>query len=414
MSEMRRPHGLSRFTLKHCASLLLDGLLITLLVLALFARPWASIASAEALRPLRITILAGPRNDFCYLDHLDAIEKLARIERDRINKAGGIAGRPIEINIRNDEGDAKKTVAIVDEALSDPQSIALIGLESSDRAKEVFKQLGPRIVENGTPWISGISVTSLFANYSNVFTMRSSQDEVISVIAEFVKDKSFTRPAFLTLMGQPFVEAMLKGLEERKGFPAFVDKHRFVIAGADSRSRMNAGLDPEEISKAVADLKKANPDLIFLSVGGWRVPALLKELGKAGVTTPLFVSGRLEDIFSSEISYAGDVYQTTWDELPSLYNDRLRTRLLRERPEEWTFSGSLNPEAFQRTDNNCQERSPQTALDVLSRSNLRAIGIGFEFRDMIAMIADVSKSAKAIDLTHLIHDGRNLRLASVA
>ncbi len=383
------------------AVVLVAGCLILFLSLVLFSAPAAFASPANAFSlgklPLRITVLVGPRNDFCYSDHIDAIEKLTKSARDRINKAGGIAGHPIEIEIRDDEGDARRTVANVNGALADPQSIALIGLQSSDRAGQVFKQLGPRLSSSGLPWISSISVTSLFAGYPNVFTMQGSQEEEnIPLIAEFVKEKNFTRPALIGLKGQSYTEAMIKDLEERKSFPSFVDKRLLTLPGADSKARSNASLDPSEIARAADELKWKNPDVIFLNVGGWRVPAFLKELERAGITAPLFISGRLEDIFRNPgVTYSGDAYQIARDELPNLYNDRLRTRLFRERPEEWTFNGHRNPDAFERLENECQERLEKAQLDVLSRSNLRAIGMGLEIRDMIAMIAVIAKSAKA-------------------
>lgn len=172
-----------------------------------------------------------------------------------------------------------------------------------------------------------------------------------------------------------------------------------ALAGADSQAQQNAHLDPTEIAKAIEDLKSKNPDIIFLSIGGWRVPAFLKELEKAGVTAPLFVTGRLDDIFRSPAaSYSGDVYQIARDELPNLHNDRVRKRLFSERPEGWAFNGSRNQDAFDRLENGCEERSPTTVLNSLSRSNLRAIGLGLEFSDMVAMIADIMKAAKpAVD-----------------
>jgi hypothetical protein len=125
----------------------------------------------------------------------------------------------------------------------------------------------------------------------------------------------------------------------------------------------------------------------------------LKEFGRAGITVPLFVGGRLEDIFRSpDVSYAGDVYQITRSELPNLYNNRVRKLLFRERPKDWVFNGERNQDAFDRIENQCEERSSKSATNVLSRSNLRAIGLGLEFRDMIAMIADIVNSTKpAVD-----------------
>ncbi len=384
----------------HSVGSLLAGCLFLFLWCALFCVPKAIANPAAAFSigrpPLKITVLVGPRNDFCYSDHIDAIEKLARAERDRINRAGGIAGRPIEIQIRDDEGDGRRTVTNVSDALADPQTIALIGLQSSERAGQVFKQLGPRLADSGIPWISSISVTSLFAGYPNVFTMQGSQEEEnIPVIAEFVREKNFMRPAFIGLKGQPGIEALMKGLEDRRGFPAFVEKRLLPLPGADSKARMNARLDPSEIAGTVEELKSKNPDIIFLSVGGWRVPAFLKELEQAGITAPLFVSGRLEDIFRSPgASYAGDAYQIARDELPNLYSGRTRARLFRERPDAWAFNGRRNQDAFDRLDNECQERPAKPQLDVLSRSNLRAVGLGLEFKDMIAMIAQISNSQK--------------------
>jgi hypothetical protein len=377
-----------------------------LALLAAIAMSWLALASpsmagpAEAFTlgksPLRITLLLGPRNDFCNSDHIEAIQKLAGTVRDRINKAGGVAGRTLDIQFRDDAGDAAKTVSIVKEALDDPQNIALIGLQSSDRAREAFKQLGSQIRESGLPWISSISTTNLFASYPNVFTMRGSQEEEsIPVIAEFVKDKKFARPALLGLKGQAGVEALMKGLEGRSGFPGFIHKHFFETPGADSKARLNASLDPAEIAKSVDELKATNPDIVFLSVGGWRVPAFLKEMENAGISAPVFVSGRLDDIFRSpDVSYSGDAYQIARDELPHLYNGRVRKRLFTDRPEAWAFEGARNQDAFERIENGCKERLPDAPMDVLSRSSLRAIGIGLEFRDMIAMVADILNSAK--------------------
>ena len=271
-----------------------------------------------------------------------------------------------------------------------------MGLQNSDRAKEVLKELGPKLKESGIPWISSIITTNLIADYPNIFSMSGSQeDENIPIIAEFVKEKKFTRPALIGLKGQAFIEALLKGLEEKKGFPAFVEKQLLALPGADSKARQNATLDPGEIAKTIEELKSKNPDIIFLSVGGWRIPAFLKELEKAGITAPLLVTGRLDEIFRSpSVSYSGDVYQIARDELPNLYNDRVRKRLFSERPEEWAFNGSRNQDAFDRLENGCEERTATTVFNTLSRSNLRATGLGLEFRDMVAMIADILKGAK--------------------
>jgi hypothetical protein len=252
------------------------------------------------------------------------------------------------------------------------------------------------MTESGIPWLSSISVTSLFANYPNVFSTRGSQEEEsLPVIAEFVKERGFARPAYVGLKGQAGSEAFLKGLGEKKSFPAFIHQRLLDLPGSDNRTRSNAKLDPKDIASAVEELKGKNPDIIFLAVGGWRVPSFLKELEKAGITAPLFVFGRLEDIFkAADTAYSGDVFQIARDELPDLYNSRMRNRLFRERVRDWLFRGERNPDAFDRVENQCEETTALPA-SVLSRSNLRAMGIGLEYRDMITMIAELLKSSKS-------------------
>src|SRR5262249_573424 len=153
------------------------------------------------------------------------------------------------------------------------------------------------------------------------------------------------------------------------------------LTGSDAKSRQNATLSSAEILPVIQELTSKNPDILFLSVGGWRTPAFLKEMKRAGLTVPLFVTGRLEDIFrSAEASYPGDVFQIARDELPDLYNNRIRNRLFRERAQEWIFHGERNQDAFDRIENRCAESLNRQPSDVLSRSNLRAIGLGLEYR----------------------------------
>jgi hypothetical protein len=374
------------------------SILIVFIAAFLCFAPLSNRAAAltSSSKPLNIYIFVGPRNDFCFSDHIQAIEKLVRNERIRINKAGGIGGRKITIQIRNDRAESRRGIGSAREALADPEAIAWIGLQNSERAREIFHELGPEIIKSGIPWLSGIFVTSMFADYPNVFTTRGSQEEEsLPVIAEFIRERGVTRPAYIGLKGQAGSEALLKGLREKEGFPTFIHERMLQLPGNDSKSRQNAKLSAADISSAIEELKSKNPDIIFLSVGGWRVPPFLSELERAGLTAPLFVTGRLEDIFSAaKASYPGDVFQIGRDELPDLYNNRIRSRLFRERPREWVFHGERNQDAFDRVENHCEESPANRSSDMLSRSNLRAIGLGLEYRDMIAMIAEILNSRK--------------------
>jgi hypothetical protein len=129
-------------------------------------------------------------------------------------------------------------------------------------------------------------------------------------------------------------------------------------------------------------------------MGGSRVATVLQELEKAAIRPPLMVSGRLERIFSSgEVTYSGDVYQLAWDGLPDAYNDRLRRHLFRSNASELMFSGGRNAKAPGWANGECKQPENQAEPSVLDSANLRAVGIGLQYADMIGMIAETLKSS---------------------
>src|SRR6516164_779936 len=86
------------------------------LLLATQARATPAQAFIGGKPPLNIYAFASPRNDFCYSDHIQAIGKLLKSEQERINQVGGIRGRPIAIEIRDDRGDSKRALENAKEA----------------------------------------------------------------------------------------------------------------------------------------------------------------------------------------------------------------------------------------------------------------------------------------------------------
>ena len=339
--------------------------------------------------PLKIALLLSTRSDLCFdPGDVAAIRRLAGLERDRINETGGIAGHRLALEFLDDQADATKTVANVRAALADKQTVAMIGLTNSARAKAVFDAAGPEITASGMPWMSNIAVNSLFESFPTVFTMRGAQeDDSIPVMARFLKDRKVARPAFIGIKDQLFSAALFDGLKERLSPQAFVADHRLTLK--DDK------LDPAEIAAMIEGLKQASPDFLFLSIGGSRVAAVLPELEKAGVNPPILVSGRLETIFASgEVTYAGDMFQLAWDGLPDAYNDRLRQRLFRSNTAELMFEGRRNAAAPGWANGQCKQRAAQPEPDVLASANLRAVGQGMQFSDMIGMIRETLRSAE--------------------
>ena len=346
--------------------------------------------TAEAAKPpVKIAILINTASTQCF-DNGDvaAVKRLAGIRRDRINEAGGIAGRGLILEYLDDQADAKKTVANVRAAIADKQTVAIIGLANSTRAKEVFDTAGEEIRSSGMPWISNLSVNTLFEDYPTVFTMRGAQEyDSIPVMTQFMKDMKFSRPAFIGLKDQVSSSALDEGIKERIAPLAFVADIQMPL--------VDDKLEPVAVAAMVEELKRANPDFLITSVGGSRIGGVLNALEAAGIKPPLFVSGRLETIFASgDVTYSADLYQLAWDGLPDAYNDRLRRRLFSTDSDQWIFEGRRNAKAPGWTSGECKKRPADVQPDVLANANLRAIGVGLQFGDMVSLVAEALKSAE--------------------
>ncbi len=349
----------------------------------------AAIEAAEAATkpPLNVSIFVSTRNDVCY-DRGDvaAIRHFAQVEADRINAQGGIAGHKLNVRILDDNRDPKKSIVNVRDALTDPDTIGMIGLSSSDRSKAVFDAVGKEIKQKNIPFLSAMSVNSIFADYPNVFSMRASQDnERLPVLAQFVRRTGFQRPAFIGLRDTLFSTTLADGLNRIMSAYLVAD-HR--LASKDEKA------DPADFPAVIEDLKIKNPDLVFLAIGNDRNGEFIAQLKAAGLSPAILLTGRINSV-STDISrdYTGTLYELVWDRLPGLYNARLMRRMAGQPPEDWVFLGGKIGIAPGWANGECKERAASLASDPLSDENLRAIGIGTQYADMLGLIAAAARTA---------------------
>ena len=352
----------------------------------------ADDAEAAQRPPLAVPVFVSSRDDLCYDNgQVAAIKRLAKQEQRRINRNGGVAGRRLQLMFLDDNRDEKTTAANMALALSDPQTLAMIGMSNSTRAKAAFDAAGKDLKKSGIPFISDISVGSLIADYPNVFTTRPSEDEErMPVIAEFVKQMKIARPAFIglesSLASRNFGDALTKLL----GAGVMAADHRLHTVGDDI-------LDPGELASAIADLKSKNIDFLFLSVGGDRTKDVLKQLKNANLTPPVFITGRLASLgLDGDAAYPNDIYQLAWDGFPDVYNDRLR-KLVSEspNPDVWIFEGAKNNAAPGWKSGKCKPRDEDVPLSVVGDDNMRALSIGTQYADMVGLIAEAARGKDA-------------------
>ncbi len=350
---------------------------------------WAQSSPAEAARPpVSIAVLVSSRTDACFdTGEVAATRKLAAQEVERLNKSGGIAGRPIRIRVLDDRREDDLAIAHVREAISDPSMLAIVGLSGTNRGKAVFDALSLEIKQSAVPFITALTLTSLFQEHPNVFTMRASQEqERIPTLVQFVVHSGAKRPGFIGLSSALLSQAMREGLERALGDGAMVIDRGLALK--DNR------LDPAEVDAAVRDVKDRSPDLLFLSVGSQRTADVLRRLLSANATPPVFLTGRLAGLPPDLLkAWPNDIYELAWDSIPEVSNERLRQRISRAAQQDWSFEGRRNEEAPGWRTGGCKARPAEEKPDLLRPANLRAIEIGTQYADIVGLVAEAAKSA---------------------
>ena len=358
----------------------------------------AQVSRADAAPPpIAIAVLVSSRTDTCFdPGEVEAIRKLAMQEEVQLNKSGGIAGRQLKLRVFDDRRQDAQALANMREILAEPSTLAIVGLSNSSRGKLIFDTLGKEIKERAIPFISDLSTTSLIEGYPNVFTTRASQeDERIPTLIQFIVHSGVKRPGFVGLGDAIFSKTLREGLERSLGDGAMaVDR---------SLKLKDNKLDPAEIDALVGEVRVKAPDLLFLSIGGARANEIMRRLAAEKATPPLFITGRIANL-DPEIAgkWPSNIYELAWENLPEVYNDRLRRRISRGTPEEWNFEGRKIDAAPGWRTGECKAKPDTEKPDPLRPANMRAIGIGTQFADMLALIAETGRSAPPnADVTRL-------------
>ncbi len=363
------------------------ALLFLFLYTAIATQAVPTRAQVVSQPPLEIAIFISSRKDLCFdPGDVTAIKRLTLAEQDRINASGGVLGRELRLRILDDERMPNRAVANVREALASPNTVAMVGLSYSDSVTAIFNTLAADIESKAIPFLSDITVTAAIEKHTNVFTIRPSQDdERVPVMAEFIRAAKMERPAFVGLKDQPFSASLGDGLRDAGSGVALVADHRLAVQ--DNK------LDPSAIASVVADLKQKNADLVVVAVGSQRIAPLLAAFATAGMTPPLFVTGRIETIVEAGTpEYPGDIYQLAWDDLPHVFSDRLRQRIVRNGLDNWMFEGAKITGAPGWATGACKER-PDRRREIFDSRNMRAIGRGTQYADMVGLVTEALSTA---------------------
>lgn len=383
----------------------LFSLVLVLLGLSAAAQTATAGEAQAATGTYDISVLLSSPEDQCFNPGGNiAIRDFVKRRVKEINQSTALNGRQLSVTFRDDFQNAKTSIENVRASIKDPQTLAIVGMPGWRRAADVFKEIGSEIGNSKIPFVSDISVNSIFKDQKNVFTIRASQEEErLPVIGRILKDQKFQRPAFLGVKDEENSNVLGEGLKSLRDTPPIVADHRLVVK--DNK------IDPAELSAAIADLKSKDVDMVIIALGGDANAQTLREATNAGLGVPFFISGNVENALKNAglKEFPGDLYQLAFDGLPGLYSERLRQRILRDNTSNWLFPDRKRTLSTGWLTGKCKEAEGDANENVLDPENLRAIARGTQYADMIGLIATLMKDAPAKDginnLRHRIVEG---------
>jgi branched-chain amino acid transport system substrate-binding protein len=122
-------------------------------------------------------------------------KRAIELEVKRINDAGGVHGRPIEVIIEDDGSDVDKATAATTKLIEQDKVIAIIGSTGTGQSMAMRAE----IVAAGIPQValgSGRAITQEFEPY--VFQTPWTADLVVPLMLEYLKDKGYTKVGLIT------------------------------------------------------------------------------------------------------------------------------------------------------------------------------------------------------------------------
>lgn len=236
----------------------------------------AMALSAPAAEPIKIGAffaLSGPNAPIGTPTKL-----VAEMVVDKINKAGGINGRKIELVMGDTESDPAKAATIAKKFIHTDKVAAIIGPTSTGEGmnvKKIVEEAGIPIfmTVGGDPVIMGGEKLGSF-NY--VFKSPQRSSTAVQKLFSYLKDKKLTKVALLTA-SDPFGKDGAKWLEE------LAPKYGLTFVAKES-----FGPKDIDMTAQLTKIKNAKPQAIVVWTIGPAGAIIAKNKAQLGIKIPLF------------------------------------------------------------------------------------------------------------------------------
>lgn len=250
-------------------------------VLMALAIVWAMAGYTQAAEPIKIGAffaLSGPGA------HIGTPTRLvAQMVVDKINKEGGINGRPIRLVIGDTESDPAKAATIAKKFIHSDQVVAIIGPTSTGEGMNVKKI----VEEAGVPTFMTVGgdppIMKETGPFTYIFKSPQRSSTAVKKIFGYLKEKKLTKLALLTAT-DPFGKdgvVWLKKLAPDFGL-TFVAEESFGPKDIDMTAQLTK-------------IKNANPQAIVCWTIGPAGAIVAKNKVQVGLDLPLFQCHGLPD-----------------------------------------------------------------------------------------------------------------------
>ncbi len=249
-----------------------------IIALVLCYAAWPSFA-AEPIKIGAFFALSGPAANIGTPTKL-----VAQMVVDKINKEGGINGRPIELILGDTESDPAKAAVIAKKFIFSDKVAAIIGPTSTAEGmsvKKIVEEAGvPTFMTvGGDPVIMGGN----FGAYTYVFKSPQRSSTAVRKLYEYLKTKGLTKVALFTA-SDAFGKDGLGWLERLA--PEY---------GITFSARESFGPSDTDMTAQLTKIKNSAPQAIITWTIGPVGSIVAKNKAQLGITIPLFQCHGLPD-----------------------------------------------------------------------------------------------------------------------
>lgn len=229
---------------------------------------------------------------------------------EKVNKEGGINGRPLKVIVYDDESDETKGVLAMKKVVSEDQVLGIIGTNATG----VAMAQTPIVEEAKVPWITMASSSGILLPPKKwVFKVSCGEPCMLSIIYSFLKSKGTTSIAWIS-PGNAFGRGTVRFLDETAA------KEGITVLAKEEYGPSDTDMKPQ-----LTKLKATNPKALVVygaEPAGAIAARQAKELGinvpilttVAMTTPPIMNNKELRD--GLEGAYVGGLKIDIWQQLP--------------------------------------------------------------------------------------------------